>query len=102
MVDTINATLPARLVAVRIGERLPGVAPRGIHDSKLFVPPRVLVDECAKHGVTMQIRGLRPRVGQMARWLVRRTGPVQMVPTWSSAVLYQGIGMRTSDRETQT
>jgi 2-polyprenyl-6-hydroxyphenyl methylase / 3-demethylubiquinone-9 3-methyltransferase len=96
VVDTINATLLARVVAVGIAERLPGVAARGIHDPNLFVRPRVLVDECAKYGITLQVRGLRPRVPQILRWIVRRTGAVEMVPSWSTAVLYQGIGMRTT------
>ena len=100
IIDTINATPLARLVAVRIGERLHGVAARGIHDPNLFVPPRVVIDECAKHGIDMKVRGLRPRVFQMARWLVTRRGEVTMVPAWSRAVLYQGIGVRASaDKE---
>ncbi len=94
VVDTINATALARLLAVRIPDRLPKVAPRGIHDPNLFVPPRVVVDECARHGIAMEIRGLRPRVPQMIRFLATRRGEVTMVPTWSSAVLYQGIGVR--------
>lgn len=94
VLDTINATAAARLFAVTIGERLAGVALRGIHDPALFVPPRVVVDECARHGIEIKIRGLRPRVGQLARWLVTRRGDVAMVPTWSRAVLYQGRGQR--------
>jgi 2-polyprenyl-6-hydroxyphenyl methylase / 3-demethylubiquinone-9 3-methyltransferase len=94
VIDTINKTFLARVIAVEIGERLQGVAVSGIHDPNLFVPPRVVIDECAKHGVAIEVRGLRPRVGQMTRWLATRRGDVAMVPTWSSAVLYQGRGVR--------
>jgi 2-polyprenyl-6-hydroxyphenyl methylase / 3-demethylubiquinone-9 3-methyltransferase len=94
VIDTINKTFLARMIVVEIGERLPGVAPAGIHDPNLFVSPRVVIDECAKHGVEIEIRGLRPRVGQIMRWLATRRGDVAMVPTWSRAVLYQGRGVR--------
>ena len=46
VLDTLNDTLLARLIAVEIGERLPTV-PRGIHDPRLFVDERELVAECA-------------------------------------------------------
>lgn len=94
VIDTINATALARLVAVRLAELLPGVAPRGIHDPNLFVPPRVVMDECARHGITMAVRGLRPRAPQIVRWLATRRGAVTMVPTRSAAILYQATGVR--------
>lgn len=99
VIDTINATALARLVAVHIGERLQGVAPRGIHDPDLFVPPRLVVDECARLGIEMKVRGLRPRVPQIVRWLVTRRGAVTMVPTRSMAILYQGRGVRAAGRD---
>jgi len=95
VLDTLNATWLARFVAVTLGERLPGVAPKGIHDPALFVPPRLLVDECARHGVALSIRGIRPAVGVL-RWLVRRRGEVRIVPTRSAAIMYQGQGVRGS------
>jgi 2-polyprenyl-6-hydroxyphenyl methylase/3-demethylubiquinone-9 3-methyltransferase len=94
VVDSINATALARLVAVRIAEALAGRAMHGIHDPNLFVPPHVVVNECRKHGITMTVRGLRPRVPQMARWILIRRGAVPMVPTRSTAILYQGRGVR--------
>jgi 2-polyprenyl-6-hydroxyphenyl methylase/3-demethylubiquinone-9 3-methyltransferase len=99
VLDTVNATALARLIVVTIGERLPGFAPRGIHDPFLFVPPRVVIDECARHGIDMKTRGLRPRIGPMARFLVTRKGAAEMVPTWSQAVLYQGIGVRATQED---
>jgi 2-polyprenyl-6-hydroxyphenyl methylase/3-demethylubiquinone-9 3-methyltransferase len=103
VLDTLNATALSRLLAVRLGERLPGV-PKGIHDPDLFVDARRLVAECARHGVPLTVRGVRPRIWPLARWLVRRaanrpagpSGPTapQIVPTWSTAVLYQGWGVK--------
>ncbi|MEU4566401.1 methyltransferase domain-containing protein [Micromonospora sp. NPDC023956] len=105
VLDTLNATALSRLVAVRIGERLPAV-PRGIHDPRLFVDDRELVRECARHGVALRVRGLRPQVVGLAGWLLRRAVPAlapftsrvgrrpRVVPTRSTAVLYQGRGVR--------
>lgn len=92
--DTINATVRARLIAVTVAERIPGGAPPGIHDPALFVPPAALAAECARHGVRLQLRGIRPAVGAMLRWLVTRRGEVPIVTTRSTAVLYQAWGVR--------
>ncbi|MEU8211094.1 methyltransferase domain-containing protein [Micromonospora sp. NPDC049044] len=104
VLDTLNDTALARLVAVRIAERLPTV-PRGIHDPQLFVDARALVAECARHGVDLRVRGVRPQVGGLVRWLLRRARAgragttsagrdPRIVPTRSTAVLYQGWGVR--------
>ncbi|MDG4815808.1 methyltransferase domain-containing protein [Micromonospora sp. WMMD956] len=109
VLDTLNDTALSRLVAVEIGERLPTV-PRGIHDPRLFVDDRALVAECARHGVDLRVRGVRPELGGTLRWLARRlraarrpparSGPSpagrepRIRPTWSTAVLYQGRGVR--------
>jgi 2-polyprenyl-6-hydroxyphenyl methylase / 3-demethylubiquinone-9 3-methyltransferase len=92
--DTINATLRARLIAVTIAERIPGGAPPGIHDPSLFVAPTTLAAECARHGVRLQVRGVRPAFGAMVRWLFNRKGEVPIVPSRSTAVLYQAWGVR--------
>ena len=94
--DTINATAAGRFIAVTLGERVPGGAPKGIHDPNLFVPPRVLVDECARHGVEVRIRGIRPAVGELLRFMATRRGSVQILPTRSVAVLYQAVGVRAA------
>ncbi|MFV2113448.1 methyltransferase domain-containing protein [Micromonospora sp. LOL_025] len=114
VLDTLNDTALSRLLAVRIAERLPTV-PRGIHDPRLFVDARALVAECARHGVDLRLRGIRPGLPGLLGWLVRRiraagrpyavpTGrphatvagpPPRIVPTWSTAVLYQGRGTRS-------
>jgi 2-polyprenyl-6-hydroxyphenyl methylase/3-demethylubiquinone-9 3-methyltransferase len=94
VLDTINATALGRFVTVTVGERIPGGAPKGIHDPRLFVPPDVLRTTCARWGVDLRIRGIRPAAGQLLRWLVRREGEVAIVPTRSTAVLYQGWGVK--------
>lgn len=105
VLDTLNANRLSRLIAVTLGERIPGV-PAGIHDPALFVPVRRLVDECASHGVLLRVRGVRPTVGGLLRWIAYRyragaargpagpPSPPRIVPTWSTAVLYQGYGVK--------
>ncbi|MFI6758491.1 methyltransferase domain-containing protein [Micromonospora sp. NPDC050417] len=113
VLDTLNDTVLSRLVAVRLAERVRGV-PRGIHDPRLFVDARALVAECARHGVALRVRGIRPAVPGLLRWLVhqaalngsgriggagdggagRRRSAPRIVPTWSTAVLYQGRGVK--------
>jgi len=94
VLDTLNATALSRFLAVTVAERIdPTIA--GLHDPDLFVDPRILVNECARHGVRLAVRGLRPAALDLARWLATRRGAVAMVPTWSTAVLYQGRGVKT-------
>ncbi|GAA2604877.1 bifunctional 3-demethylubiquinone 3-O-methyltransferase/2-octaprenyl-6-hydroxy phenol methylase [Dactylosporangium fulvum] len=93
VLDTINDTLLARLVAVRLAEAvIPAV--RGIHDPKLFVDPRRLQAECARHGVPLDVRGVRPALPALVRWLVTRRNAVPIVPTFSTVILYQGRGRK--------
>lgn len=96
VLDTINSTPLARLLAVTVAERVPGGPPRGIHDPRLFVSPRTLIDECARGGVDLSVRGFRPHLRRVLRWSVTREGDVPMVPTWTTAVLYQGWGVKES------
>jgi 2-polyprenyl-6-hydroxyphenyl methylase/3-demethylubiquinone-9 3-methyltransferase len=95
VLDTLNATPLARLIAVTIAERIAGMAVRGIHDPNLFVDPDLLVSECAAHGVQLSVRGIRPSATGLGRWLVTRKGAVTIRPTASTAVLYQGRGIKT-------
>lgn len=103
VLDTLNATPLSRLLAVRLAERVRGV-PRGIHDPNLFVDPRELTRLCGRHGVRLEVRGVRPTIWRTAGWVlrtatgrsrpgVRRPAP-RIVPTWSAAVLYQGRGVK--------
>ncbi|WP_433213104.1 methyltransferase domain-containing protein [Dactylosporangium sp. CS-047395] len=93
VLDTLADTALARLVAVRLAEGMfPAV--RGLHDPALFVDPRRLRDECARHGVPLDVRGVRPALPALARWLVTRRSAVPIVPTFSTAILYQGRGRK--------
>jgi 2-polyprenyl-6-hydroxyphenyl methylase/3-demethylubiquinone-9 3-methyltransferase len=94
VIDTLADTALCRFLAISVAERLPGGAPRGIHDPDLFIDPEALVAEFARHGVALRTRGMRPQVRGLLRWLVTRRGAAPMVPTWSKAVLYQAIGTK--------
>ncbi|HET6211680.1 MAG TPA: methyltransferase domain-containing protein [Micromonosporaceae bacterium] len=95
VLDTLNNTVVSRLLAVTVAERLPGV-PRGLHDPNLFVNPDVLIGEFARHGVRLEVRGVRPAFAATVRWLVARRREIRVVPTWSTAVLYQARGRRAA------
>ena len=96
VLDTLNRTALANLFAVQLGERiLPSI--RGMHDPKLFVNPRTLMSECARHGVALQVRGVRPTLPSLARWVATRLNAVPIVPTRWTAVLYQGRGRKAEE-----
>lgn len=95
VIDTIAATALARLLAITVAERVPGGPPPGIHDPALLVDRAVLVRECARHGVRLRLRGIRPSMRDVARLLTRRTDTVTMVPVPTTTVLFQAIGRRS-------
>jgi len=94
VIDTIANTRLARLVTVTVGERVPGGAPRGIHDPALFVDRDQLVAEAARHGVRLTLTGMRPPLLGMIRWLARREADPRMRPTRPTSVLFQGHGIK--------
>lgn len=94
VVDTIAATRLAALIVVTLAERIPGAAPAGLHDPALFVDRQVLVAECARHGVGLRLRGLRPSLSAALAWKAGRRPAARMLPTWSTAVLFQGHGIK--------
>jgi 2-polyprenyl-6-hydroxyphenyl methylase / 3-demethylubiquinone-9 3-methyltransferase len=98
VLDTVNDTALARFITVTAGEKL-GIAPIGLHDPSLFVDPARLTAEFARHGVPLRIRGIRPTLTGLMRWLMLPGTPTgrplgRIVPTRSTAVLYQGIGRK--------
>jgi 2-polyprenyl-6-hydroxyphenyl methylase / 3-demethylubiquinone-9 3-methyltransferase len=101
VLDTLNNTMIGRFVTITLGEAI-GIAPKGLHDGALFVDPRKLTAEFARHGVRLQIRGVRPSAPGLIRWLVLHSKtngrPLgRMVPTVSTAVLYQGRGRKEQE-----
>jgi 2-polyprenyl-6-hydroxyphenyl methylase/3-demethylubiquinone-9 3-methyltransferase len=96
VLDTVNRTTLGRFITVTAGEKL-RIAPIGLHDPELFVDPGELTFEFARHGVRLRIRGIRPTMTGLMRWIVRPGSgggrPLgRMVPTRSTAILYQGMG----------
>ena len=96
VIDTIAATALGRLIAVTVAEHLPGGPPAGLHDPRLFVDRALLVRECARHGVDLRLRGIRPALVDLVRWLAGRVDHVRMVPVPTTAVLFQGVGRRSA------
>lgn len=92
VVDTIAATRLAALVAVELGERVPGMAPPGIHDASLFVDRARMLAAAWEHGVALQLRGIRPSARDTAAWLLGRQEQVRMVPVATTALLFQAWG----------
>lgn len=93
VLDTVNATAVSRFITVTAGEWV-GVAPPGLHDPALFVAPKRLTAEFARHGVRLRLRGLRPTVTGLIRWLFLGKAGGRIVGAPSTAVLYQGTGRK--------
>jgi len=91
--DTLSDSWLSRFVMVTVAERLPFV-PAGIHDPALFVSPRRLQETCARYGIDLKVRGLRPSVTDALAWQVRAKDEVRMLPTRWTGVVYQGVGVR--------
>ncbi|MFD6949611.1 bifunctional 3-demethylubiquinone 3-O-methyltransferase/2-octaprenyl-6-hydroxy phenol methylase [Nocardiopsis sp. TSRI0078] len=94
VLDTLAATVLCRWVAIGIAERVPGLAPKGVHDPALLVDRALLVDECARSGVRVALRGIRPSMIDLLSWAFGRGSFVRMVPVASTAVLFQGCGRK--------
>ncbi|HSP37252.1 MAG TPA: methyltransferase domain-containing protein [Frankiaceae bacterium] len=110
VIDTIAATTFGRLTSVTVGERIPGGPPPGIHDPALFVDRALLRGEFARHGVQIQLAGLRLPALSYLRWawarfrrqFSRRPGErcstplprVEFRSTRSTAGLFQGHGTK--------
>jgi 2-polyprenyl-6-hydroxyphenyl methylase/3-demethylubiquinone-9 3-methyltransferase len=96
VLDTVNDTALSRFITITAGERL-GFAPPGLHDSSLFVRPRRLIEEFARHGVRVEVRGARPTMTGLLRWRLLRRGGGRIVPSGLTTVLYQGTGHKEGE-----
>jgi 2-polyprenyl-6-hydroxyphenyl methylase / 3-demethylubiquinone-9 3-methyltransferase len=94
VIDTLAATAVCRFLAIDLAERIPRIATRGVHDPALLVDRRALVAECAKYGVALELRGIRPSLTEFAGWLLGRRDAVRMVSVRSTAVLFQARGRK--------
>lgn len=94
VVDTIADTAWGRFSAVTVAERLPAGPPRRLHDPDLFVDRAELVRLAGRGGVGLTLAGLRPSATDYLAWLVGRRGEVRMVPTRSTAGLFQAHGVK--------
>ncbi|SDD65290.1 class I SAM-dependent methyltransferase [Actinokineospora iranica] len=95
VLDTLADTALCKWLAIDIAERLPQV-PRGLHVPSLLVNREELVRECARQGVTVRLRGIRPSLTDLAGWVLRVRPAVRMVTVPTTAVLFQGVGMKES------
>jgi len=93
VIDTLAATAVCRFVSITLAERL-AMAPRGIHDPALLVDRAALRAECARHGVRLALRGIRPSLRDLLAWLAGRAGTVGMVPVPTTALLFQAHGRK--------
>ena len=95
VLDTIAATWWGRFSSVTVAERLPAGPPRRLHDPALFVDRSALVAGARACGVELTLAGLRPSAVDYLRWLVGRKAEVRMLPTRSTAGLFQAHGRKT-------
>ncbi|MGX7825777.1 class I SAM-dependent methyltransferase [Actinokineospora sp. 24-640] len=94
VLDTLAATRRCRFVAIGLAERVPGLAPRGVHDPALLVDRAALVRLCAAVGIPLRLRGIRPAATDLAAWLLRARPDVRLRPVRDTGVLFQGVGRK--------
>src|SRR3954447_17855550 len=98
VIDAIARTRLADLLAVRIGERLPGGPPPGIHDPALFVDRARLLAAADRAGLDLRLVGIRPSVRDLVGWLRGRRQVGRMRPLRLPPVLFAGYGTRRGSR----
>jgi 2-polyprenyl-6-hydroxyphenyl methylase/3-demethylubiquinone-9 3-methyltransferase len=96
VIDTIANTWWGRFSSITVAERLPAGPPPRLHDGSLFVDRRQLLAEAARHGVTLELNGLRPSAVDYMMWLMGKRDSVRMIDTRSSAGLFQGVGTKAA------
>jgi 2-polyprenyl-6-hydroxyphenyl methylase/3-demethylubiquinone-9 3-methyltransferase len=97
VLDTIAATRWGRFLSITVGERIPAGPPPRLHDPALFVDRQALVDGARRCGVGLELTGLRVSVLDYLAWLAGRKREVRMLPTRSTAGLFQACGRKTEE-----
>ena len=95
VLDTIAATWWGRFSSITVGERIPGGPPERLHDPALYVDRRQLLDAAAGCGVVLRLTGLRPSARDYLGGLAHRREGVRMLPTRSTAGLFQAVGTKS-------
>jgi 2-polyprenyl-6-hydroxyphenyl methylase/3-demethylubiquinone-9 3-methyltransferase len=95
VLDTIAATRWGRFLSITVGERIPAGPPPRLHDPALFVDRCALVAGARRCGVELQLTGLRVSALDYLTWLAGRKREVRMLPTRSTAGLFQASGRKT-------
>ena len=95
VIDTIAATRWGRFLSITVGERVPAGPPPRLHDPALFVDRCALVAGARRCGVELQLTGLRVSALDYLAWLAGRKPEVRMLPTRSTAGLFQAAGRKT-------
>lgn len=98
LLDTIADTLLARILIVTLTENLPlpGMAPKGCHDHRLFINRPRLLEAAAQGGVPLRIYGLWPQARALIPWFFNLRSTVPMFATRGSRVMFQAIGTKTT------
>jgi 2-polyprenyl-6-hydroxyphenyl methylase / 3-demethylubiquinone-9 3-methyltransferase len=94
VIDAIAATWLARVIAVRLAERIPGGPPPGIHDPALFVDRARLRAAADELGLDLRLVGLRPSLRDVVAWRLGRRAGVRMKPVGTTAVIFAGYGRK--------
>ena len=95
VLDTIAATRWGRFLSITVGERVPAGPPPRLHDPALFVDRCALVAGARRCGVELQLTGLRVSALDYLAWLAGRKPAVRMLPTRSTAGIFQASGRKT-------
>jgi 2-polyprenyl-6-hydroxyphenyl methylase / 3-demethylubiquinone-9 3-methyltransferase len=94
VIDAIADTRLARVIAVRMAERIPGGPPPGIHDPALFVDRGRLLAAADGLGLDLRLVGLRPSLRDVIAWRLGRRAVVRMKPLRTTAVIFAGYGRK--------